>query len=99
MVVSMGIPRPVDLKRAGGLAAIGIAQICENAAILALELLDRIERAGEQAGHPRVQRSTGDEQQRKARAGFIIADANGTSFVELGHGRYLPDSHCTLIES
>src|SRR5262245_41592306 len=84
MVVSMGIPRPVDLKWTGGFATVGVAQVRENAAVLALELLDRIERAGEQTGHARVQRSTGDEQQRKAGTGLTIADAHGTSFVELG---------------
>src|SRR5262245_63857273 len=84
MVVGVGIPRPVDLEWAGGLATIGVTQIRENAAVLALELLDRIERAGDQTGHPRVQRSAGDEQQRKAGTGLVIADADGASFVELG---------------
>src|SRR5215510_2636284 len=85
MVVGMGIPRPVDLERTGGLATIGVAQVRENAAVLALELLDWIEWAGEQTGHPRVQRSAGDEQQREAGTGLIITDADGTSFIELGH--------------
>src|SRR5882672_12216025 len=84
MVVGVGIPRSVDLEWPGGLATIGVAQVRENAAVLALELLDRIERAGEQPRHPRVQRSAGDEQQREAGTGFIITDANGTSFVEFG---------------
>ena len=43
MVVGVGIPRPVDLERAGGLAAIGVAQVRRDAAVLALELLDRVE--------------------------------------------------------
>src|SRR5436309_10904024 len=84
MVVRMRIPRPVDLKWTGGLAPVGVAQIRENAAVLAFELLDRVERAGEQTGHPRVQRPAGDEQQRKAGTSLIVADAHGTSFVELG---------------
>ena len=43
MVVGIGIPRPLDLERAGGLAAVGVAQVRRDAAILALELLDRVE--------------------------------------------------------
>src|SRR5262249_47549748 len=84
MVVSMRIPRPFDLEWPGRLAAIGVTQVRKDAAVFALELLDRIERAGEQACHPRVQRPAGDEQQREAGAGFIITNANGASFVELG---------------
>src|SRR5215467_7750455 len=99
MVVRMGIPGPIDLERPGGLATIGVAQVRENAAVLALELLDRIERAGEQPRHPGVQRSTGDEQHREAGAGLIIADTDGTSFVELGHGRCLPDSAPSLVHA
>src|SRR3954469_6915066 len=84
MVVGMGIPRPIDLEWARGLATIGVAQVREDAAILALELLDRIERTGEQACHPRVQCSAGDQQQREAGTGLIITNTDGTSFVELG---------------
>ena len=46
MVVGVRIPRPVDLERAGGLAAVGVAQVRRDAAVLALELLDRVERDG-----------------------------------------------------
>jgi hypothetical protein len=45
MVIGVGIPRPIDLERAGGFAAIGVAQVREDAAVLSLELLDRIIRA------------------------------------------------------
>ena len=44
LVVGVGIPRPVDLERTGGLAAIGVAQVRRDAAVLPLELLDRVER-------------------------------------------------------
>ena len=37
MVVGVGIPRPIDLERAGGLAGIGVAQVGGDAAVLALE--------------------------------------------------------------
>ena len=43
VVVGVGVPRPVDLERAGGLAAVGVAQVRRDAAVLALELLDRVE--------------------------------------------------------
>src|ERR1700686_3085955 len=46
MVIGISIPRPVDLERAGGLAAIGVAQVREDAAVLSLELLDRVKRPG-----------------------------------------------------
>ena len=51
LVVGIGVPRPVDLERARGLAAIGVAQVRRDAAVLVLELLERIERrvAGEKA--------------------------------------------------
>ena len=82
LVVRVGIPRPLDLERAGGLAPIGVAQVRRDAAILTLELLDRVERrtAGEE-GNRRVQPAARDEQQREAGAGLLEVDANGTFFV------------------
>ena len=44
LVVGVGVPGPVDLERAGGLAAVGVAQVGRDAAILVLELLHRVER-------------------------------------------------------
>jgi hypothetical protein len=38
MVIGIGIPRPVDLERAGGLATVGVAQVRRDAAVLSLEL-------------------------------------------------------------
>src|SRR5215470_9824676 len=38
MVIGKGIPRPIDLERAGGLTAISVAQVREDATVLALEL-------------------------------------------------------------
>src|SRR6266850_991204 len=53
IVISGGlaIPRPSDLYWAGGLAAGGVAQVCRDAAILSLELRDRIK--GRVAGEER----------------------------------------------
>jgi len=42
MVIGICIPRPFDLERAGGLAAVGVAQVRRDAAVLSLELLDRV---------------------------------------------------------
>src|SRR5262245_13574879 len=44
MIIGIGIPRPIDLERAGGLAVIGVTHVREDAAVLSLELLDRIKR-------------------------------------------------------
>src|SRR5882672_1925519 len=83
MVIGIGIPRPIDLERAGGLPAIGVAHVGEDAAVFSLELFDRIKRsAAHQAGDRRVQSPARDEQQRKAEAGLLVLDANGAFFVE-----------------
>src|SRR3989442_10875608 len=87
MSIAIGTPRPLALERAGGLAAVGVARVRRDAAVLSLELLDRVKRtAAGQAGDRRVQSPAGDEQQRKAGTGLLIVDANGAFFVE-GHGR------------
>src|SRR5207247_1393655 len=83
LVIGVRIPRPIDLERAGGLAAVGVAQVRCDAAVLSFELLDRIEGiATVQAGDRRVQSPTGDEQQRKAGAGLLIVNADLAFFVE-----------------
>src|SRR5262249_60272284 len=86
MVVGERIPRPIDLQWSGGVAAVGVAEIGSDAAVLSLELLDRVERiAAMQAGDRRIQPSAGDEQQGDAGPGLLIMDPNRPSFVE-GHG-------------
>src|SRR6478736_8095624 len=83
MVVGVCIPRPVDLERAGGVAATRVAQVRRDAAVLPLELLDRVKRrtAGE-AGDRRVQSSAGNEQKREAGTGLLEVDANSAFFVK-----------------
>ncbi len=88
MVVGVGIPGTVDLQRPRGPAAIGVAQVGGDAAVLGLELRDRIERRAF-AGEPRdrrVQSAAGDQQQREAGAGLLEVDANVAFFVH-AHGR------------
>src|SRR5437763_11041280 len=90
MVIGIGIPRSIDLERAGRLPAIGVAHIREDAAIFSLELFDRIKRsAAHQAGDRRVQSPAGDEQQREAGAGLLVLDANGTFFVKRHSSSFL----------
>src|SRR5437870_12863566 len=84
MVIGVRVPWPVDLERAGRLAGIRIAQVRRDAAILALELSDRVKRV-RQAGDRRVQPAAGNQQQREAGAGLLIVDANRTFFV-VRHG-------------
>src|ERR1700693_1814084 len=65
----------------------GVAQVESDAAVLALELLDRVEgriTAGE-ARDRRVQSAAGDEQQRETGTGLLEVDANGAFFVR-AHG-------------
>src|SRR6185437_5343537 len=80
----VGIPGTVDLERTKGLPGIGVAQIESDAAVFVLELLDRVEgRIG--AGdvrNRRIQSAARDEQQRKAGAGLLEMDTDGTPFIE-----------------
>src|SRR5262245_23609245 len=86
VVVGVGVPWPVDLQRAGRLTPIGVAQICRDAAVLCLELLDRVEgRIVLQAGNRGVQSPASDEHQWKAGAGFLEMYADSAFFVK-GHG-------------
>src|SRR5262249_41023949 len=68
----------------GGLAAGRVAQVGGNAAILALEFLNRVERrvAGEEADR-RVQAAAPKQQEREARPGLLEVDAKRGLFVEL----------------
>jgi hypothetical protein len=76
VIVGVGVPRPVDLEWAGGLAAIGVAQIRRDDMVPALELLQRVEGVVGKAGNRRVQPAAGDHQKWKAGAGLLIVDAN-----------------------
>src|SRR5437868_9026752 len=88
MIVGIGIPRPVYLKRTGGLATLGVAQIGRDNAKLPLELVEWVERVRREPRDHRVEPATGDHQQRKAGADLFVMDANLASFIER-HGFYL----------
>src|SRR5690242_15669321 len=91
MVIGICIPRPVDLERAGGLAAIGVAQVRRDAAVLSLELLDGVKGTpAAQPGDRRIQSPAGDEQQREAGTCLLIVNANGAFFVKGHCGPSLP---------
>src|SRR5215510_12217256 len=88
MIIGIGIPGSVDLERAGGLTAIGVAQIREDTAVLSLEFPYRVKGpAAVQAGDRRVQSPARDEQEREARTGLLILNANGAFFIER-HGSF-----------
>ena len=89
MIIGVRIPRPVDLERPLDCPALALRKSASMQAEFVAELRNRVEGAGDQARHPRGRSLAGDEQQRKTRAGFLIGDANGAFFVELG--RSLPD--------
>src|SRR6266446_7957078 len=82
MVVSIGVPRPVDLKRTGGLATLGIAQIGRDNAKLALELVEWVERVRREPRDRRVEPAAGDHHQREARADLFVMDANLASLIK-----------------
>src|SRR5271169_1512485 len=82
MVVGIGVPRPIDLKRTGGLPTLGVAQVGRDNAKLALELVEWVERVGRESRDRRVEPAAGDHQQRKAGAGLFVMDANLASFIE-----------------
>src|SRR6266581_2017662 len=89
LVVGVGIPRPVDLDRAGGLSAGGVAQIRRDAAILSLELFDRVKgRVAGEEGYGRIQSPAGKQHQRETGPGLLIVDANGAFFVELASSSF-----------
>src|SRR5262245_60534783 len=86
MVVSVGIPRPVDLERAARLAVDGVAQIRRDAAVLSLELRDGVEGRADEAGHRRVQSAPRNHQYRDARTGLLIGNANAAFFIKARDG-------------
>src|ERR1700686_5099077 len=85
LVVGVGIPRPVNLYRSGGLPAGGVAQIGCDAAILSLEFLNGVEgRVAGEEGYGGVQSPSGKQHQREARPSLlIIVDTNRAFLVEL----------------
>ena len=70
MVVGVGVPGPVDLDRAGRLAAVGVAQIGRDAAVLVGESLIGLKGWRCEARDGRIQPAARDDQQRKA-TGFF----------------------------
>src|SRR4029077_9260471 len=89
LVVGVGIPRPVDLDRAGGLAARSVAQIRCDAAILSLELLNGVEgRVTGEEGYSGVQSPAGKQHQRETGPSLLIVDTNGAFFVELASSSF-----------
>src|SRR5262249_41138947 len=82
LVVGKSVPRVVDRDRAGGFAAGGIALVHGDAAEVALELLHRVDDSGLPIADPRVQAAARGDQQRKAGADLLVADADIAFFIE-----------------
>src|SRR6516162_1979749 len=82
LVVGVGVPWSVDLERTGGLAAIGVAEVRRDNAVLALELLHRVKGVVRKARNRRVESAAGDHQQRKAGADLLVLDADDAFFVK-----------------
>src|SRR5262249_38765103 len=82
MIIGIGVPWPIDLKRTGGLATLGVAQIGRDNAKLTLELVEWVERVRREPRDRRVEPATGDHQQREARADLFVMDANLASLIE-----------------
>src|SRR3984893_17664988 len=90
LVVGVGIPRPVDLDRASGLTARGVAQVRCDAAIPSLELLNGVEgRVAGEEGYGGVQSPARKQHQREAGPSLLIVDTNGTFFVELASSSFV----------
>src|SRR5512135_3654672 len=82
LVVGERVPRVIDRHRASGLAAIGVALVHGDAAEVVLELFHRIDDGVRPVADARVQSAARDDEQRKAGADVLIADANVTSLIE-----------------
>src|SRR5512145_1828995 len=83
MVVGIGVPRPIDLERPGGLAARRVAQVGRDTAVLVLEFRDRVERRPvRHEADGRVLAPAGKDEQREARAGLLVVNADMTILVE-----------------
>src|SRR5262249_21975526 len=83
VVVGIGIPRPVDLERPGGLAARRVAQVGRDAAVLVPEFLDRVERRPvRHEADGRVLPPAGDDEQREAGAGLQVVNADLSLLVK-----------------
>src|SRR2546428_3724700 len=83
MVVSIGVPRPIDLERPGGLAARRVAQVGRDTAVLVLEFLDRVERRPvRHKADGRVLAPAGDDEQREAGAGLQVVNADAALLVK-----------------
>ena len=82
VVVGVRVPGAVALQRAGGLAAVGVAQVRRDAAVLALELLHRVEGVVREARERGVQPATGDDHQREAGADLLVVDADVALFIK-----------------
>ncbi len=86
LVVGKAVPGAIDLQRACGLAAVGVAQVQRDHAVAVGEFFQRVEGMFGQPGDGRIQAAARQHQQRKPAAGFFVMNAHG-AVVEDRHGR------------
>ena len=94
LVVGECVPRILDRNRTGRLAAIGVALVHRDAVEVVFEFLHRVEHCGRPIADPRVQAPAGGDQQRKAGAGLLVADADVAFLIER-HGSL--SLHCVSV--
>jgi len=78
LIIGERVPGIIDGNRARGLTAVRVALIHRDAAKIVLENFHGIEHGGRPVADPGIQTAAVRYQQRKAAAGFLIADANVT---------------------
>src|SRR5215813_10005013 len=90
LIVRVGIPRLLELQRAGGLSAIGVAQVHADAAKVVFEFLHGVEGGPRRPpGDRGVETAAWDQEQRKPGAGLFIVNAHVTTLIEW-HRSLLP---------
>ena len=82
LVVGERIPRVIDRHRAGRFATVGVALVHRDAMEVVFKGLHRVEYGGRPIADPRVQAPAGGDQEREARAGLLVANADVALFVK-----------------
>jgi hypothetical protein len=82
LIVGERVPRVLGRNRISRLAAVGVALVHRDAMEIVLECLRRVEHRSRPVADLRVQAAAGSDQQREARACFLVADADVSFFVK-----------------
>src|SRR5215471_2243297 len=82
LVIREGAPGVVDGDRSAGLTTVGVSLIHRDAAEVVFEFLHGVEHRRGPITNAGVQAPTGGDQEREARAGLLVADADVALFVK-----------------